>query len=372
MQVLITGGAGFIGSRLSRQLIEAGHSVRVLDCLNPQIHGENPDPSKIVASDVDFMLGDIRDKVALSKALVGVEAVYHLAAGTGVGQSMYQIEEYVDCNIGGTAALLDHIARDRGDVKQIILSSSRAVYGEGAYKCPNCGEVYPLPRTVERMDQGQWEAVCPICGAEVDQVPTREVKPLMPSSVYAVSKRGQEELLLCIGSAYDLPVTVLRFFNVYGSGQALGNPYTGIITIFASKIRNGEAPLIYEDGLESRDFVHVSDIAHACVLALQNPKAYGGVFNVGSGIPLSVLDMARTMVKEMGSDLEPEVIGKYRVGDIRHCYADLTRSRECLGYEPAVPFVEGIREFLDWFALSNSSDRLDVATDELKQRGLFR
>jgi dTDP-L-rhamnose 4-epimerase len=372
MRILITGGAGFIGSRLSRRLIDSGHSVRILDYLDPQIHGEDADPSKIIAPEAEFVFGDVRDDVALGKALDGVEAVFHLAAGTGVGQSMYRINEYVDCNVGGTSVLLDRIARDRGTVRQIIIASSRAVYGEGAYNCPDCGTVYPEPRSVERMDLGKWEAVCPHCGMEVEQIPTGEDKPLMPSSVYAVTKRTQEDLSLCIGTAYGIPVTVLRFFNVYGSGQALGNPYTGIITIFASKIRNGEAPLIYEDGLESRDFVHVSDVAKACALTLGNEKAYGRIFNVGSGVPLSVLDMARLMVRRMGAELEPKVIGKYRVGDIRHCYADLRNSREDLGYEPDITFEDGIQEFLDWFALSDSSDKLDVATDELKQRGLFR
>jgi len=372
MVVLITGGAGFIGRHLCAKLLDLGHHVRVLDNLSPQIHGPDADPRSILPSSVEFLLGDVRDADSLHRALDGVDAVYHLAAGTGVGQSMYQIHEYTDNNVGGTAHLLDILANGRYDIQRLIVASSRAVYGEGAGLCEKCGDVYPEMRTAEDLALGQWELKCPSCGRPVEPVPTREDKPLDPGSVYAISKRVQEDLSLCIGRSYGIPVVALRFFNVYGSGQSLTNPYTGIITIFASRIKSGEPPLIYEDGLESRDFVHVSDVVQGCVLAMTCDKAVGRICNIGSGIPLTVLDMARTMIREFRLSLEPEVIGKYRVGDIRHCHADLTQACECLGYEPKVTFEEGIREFLDWAQDRESEDRLDVATRELEQRGLFR
>ncbi len=365
--ILVTGGAGFIGTHLCRRLIELGHRVRVFDNFTPQVHGD----SSSVPEGVEFVRGDVRDAEALIGVLEGIEVVYHLAAQTGVGQSMYQINEYVSCNVGGTAQLLELIASGNTGVRRVVVASSRAVYGEGKYTCPTCGVVYPAPRSVAQMDAARWEIFCPTCEAELAPLATDEDKPLRPGSVYAITKRDQEELCLCTGQAYGVPTTALRFFNVYGSGQSLTNPYTGIITIFASKIRNGEAPLIYEDGLESRDFVHVSDVVNACVLCMNGGADYE-VVNVGSGEALSVLEMARTMVREMGQSFEPEVIGKFRVGDIRHCHADLSRAKRLLGYEPQVSFEQGIREFLSWAGDKRSEDRLDAATNELKERGLFR
>lgn len=373
MRILVTGGAGFIGSHLCRSLLASGHEVRVIDNLDPQIHGANPMPSSTLPKDVEFVHGDVRNLDELTRALSGAEVVYHLAAGTGVGQSMYRIAEYMDCNVGGTSQLMDIIVNNRrGSVQRIILASSRAVYGEGKYLCDNCGIVCPATRSVEQLDENQWEVLCPTCGIEVKPVPTDEDKPLGPGSVYAVSKRCQEELAICVGRAYGISTTALRFFNVYGSGQALANPYTGIITIFSSKIHSGESPLIYEDGMESRDFVHVSDVVRALVLAMPAGKADFLAINVGSGVPLTVLDMAKSMIKAMGSNVEPQVIGKYRVGDIRHCHADLTRAMTMLDYRPEVGFEAGIREFLQWSDDRPSEDHLGLATEELVRRGLFR
>ncbi|MDI6827403.1 MAG: NAD-dependent epimerase/dehydratase family protein, partial [Armatimonadota bacterium] len=348
MKILVTGGAGFIGRRLVRALIDSSHSVRVIDNLTAQVHGENPDPRRILPPEAEFIFGDVRDADALRRALEDVDVVFHFAAQTGVGQSMYQVKEYIDCNVGGTAQLLDILASDRGSVKRIILSSSRAVYGEGKTLCPLCGPVYPELRKEEQLAAGEWEVKCPSCGRTTEPTPTDEDKPLRPGSVYAISKRDQEELVLCVGRAYGIPAVVLRFFNVYGAGQSLINPYTGIISIFASRIKNGEPPLIYEDGLESRDFVHVEDVVQACMLAMTNENADYQIVNVGSGTALSVIDAARIMIRVMGASVEPEVIGKYRVGDIRHCYADLKKARKLLGYKPKVTFEEGIKEFLDW------------------------
>lgn len=372
MRILVTGGAGFIGRHLALSLLEKGHNVRVLDNLTPQVHGDNADPREILPSDVDFILGDVRDAAGLRRALEGVEVVFHLAAQTGVGQSMYQIKEYVDCNVGGTAQLLDLLANDKLSVERLIVASSRAVYGEGTSACSVCGPVYPDPRSADQMAAGEWEVKCPTCGRNTESLPTEEDRPLRPGSVYAVSKRDQEELAVCVGRAYGIPLAALRFFNVYGSGQSLINPYTGIISIFAARIRNGEPPLIYEDGLETRDFVHVSDVVRACALVMSNEKADYEVMNVGSGTALSVLDMARIMVGEMGGSRQPEVIGKYRVGDIRHCHADLAKARRVLGYQPKVSFEDGIREFLNWAEGRQSEDRLSAATAELERRRLFR
>ena len=372
MRILITGGAGFIGSHLCTRLLELGHSVRVLDNLTPQVHGTEESVRQASRSDVEFILGDVRCADTLGRSLAGIDVVYHLAAATGVGQSMYEIKEYSDCNVGGTAQLLDLLARDRRDAQRLIVASSRAVYGEGKYSCAQCGIVFPPPRSAAQMASGQWEVMCPQCSLEAQPVATDEDKPLRPGSVYAISKRDQEEMCICVGEAYGIPTTALRLFNVYGSGQSLRNPYTGIITIFAARIRNGEPPLIYEDGLETRDFVHVSDVVNALVLAMDSKKADYRVVNIGSGTALSVLDMAAVLIREMGADLTPRVIGKYRVGDIRHCHADLTRARELLNYEPKVTFSEGIREFLHWAQDIESVDRLAEATDELQRRGLFR
>lgn len=372
LKVLITGGAGFIGTHLYRRLLGLGHDLRVLDNLTPQVHGEKADPGKTVSPDVEFMYGDVRDRKALGRALEGVECVFHLAAQTGVGQSMYQIKDYSDCNIGGTAMLLDLLANGRRNVQRVVVASSRAVYGEGKYSCPECGIVYPPPRSAEQMEKKDWEVRCPKCSLTAKPLPTDEDKPLRPGSVYAISKRDQEEMAICVGQSYGIPTTALRFFNIYGSGQSLTNPYTGIITIFASRIKQGNPPLIYEDGLETRDFVHVSDVVSACILAMESENADYQVVNVGSGTALSVLDMARIMIQELDADMEPEVISKYRVGDIRHCHADLTMASRVLGYEPAISFEEGIREFLLWARNSESVDMLATATAELEQRGLFR
>ena len=357
---------------LRRKLVELGHAVRVLDNLTPQVHGPNPDYRKIVERGTDFMLGDVRDVDTVRRAVRDVEIVFHLAAQTGVSQSMYQIKEYMDCNVTGTAQMLNVLAGEKQDIRSLILASSRAVYGEGKYFCSQCGVVHPPPRTQEQLRVADWEVHCANCGAAAQCLPTNEDEPLRPVSVYAISKRAQEELCLCVGQAYKIPVRILRFFNVYGSGQSLTNPYTGILTIFASRIKKSEPPLIYEDGLESRDFVHVNDVVNALIMAVECGRANFEAVNIGSGRAVSVLEMANLMIRLKGMNLEPEIIGKYRIGDIRHCYADLAKAHRILGYEPTVSFEEGMIEFLDWTEDTASEDRLAVATAELEKRGLYR
>ncbi|MBI4715647.1 MAG: SDR family NAD(P)-dependent oxidoreductase, partial [Nitrospirae bacterium] len=291
-KILITGGAGFIGSHTADALLEKGYHVRVLDILDPQIHGETENPPAYLNAKVEFVKGDVRDRAALEKALDGVEAVFHFAACTGVGQSMYQIHQYVDINIGGTAMLLDVLANNPGSVKKVVLSSSRAVYGEGEYRCMTCGIVHPGLRDEGRLKGRQWEMTWPSCGRPVEAVPTREEAPQKPISIYAITKKVQEELLNNFSMTYGIPSVVLRYFNVYGTRQALRNPYTGIAAIFTARVLSGRPIPIYEDGKPERDFVHVRDVVAANLLALENPQAGNGAFNVGTGEVLTVKDLA--------------------------------------------------------------------------------
>ena len=371
-RILVTGGAGFIGNHLCRRLIREGHDVRALDNLTPQVHGADGPSDGGLPSSVEFVRGDVRDALVLLRALEGIDVVFHLAAQTGVAQSMYQLREYISCNVSGTATLLDLVTTARHRVEHLVVASSRAVYGEGKYHCEECGVVFPPMRSVEQMDRRDWEVHCPNCHRPLTPLPTDEDKPLQPGSVYAISKRDQEELCLCVGRTYRIPTTVLRFFNVYGSGQSLSNPYSGIVPIFAARLRNGQAPVVYELGEESRDFVHVSDAVEACVLCMNRGAAYYEAINVGSGIPLSVLELAKIMIEEMQAPFRPEIVDHYRVGDIRHCFADLAKARRLLGYQPACGFERGIREFLRWAAGQHSQDQLAVATRELVSRDLFR
>jgi dTDP-L-rhamnose 4-epimerase len=282
---------------------------------------------------------------------------------------MYQIGEYLDVNVQGTATLLERLSRPSSSVRKLIVASSRAVYGEGAYQCSSCGLVNPLPRTAEQLRAGRWEVPCPHCGQALQPIPTPETQTTDPRSIYAVSKLNQEQISLLIGEAYTLPVVVLRFFNVYGPRQSLKNPYTGVINAFITRLVNGLPPQVYEDGQESRDFVHVSDVCQACLLAMTSEAANGQVFNVGSGQPLSLLEVAQTVAAQFGG-ASPVITGQYRLGDIRHCYADLSRSRQLLGYSPQVPFEVGITQLLDQLAGQGWTDQSAQAEAELVARGL--
>ena len=371
LHILVTGGAGFIGSHLVDALIESGHRVRVLDALVSQVHGEAGRPQHL-HPEAEFIQGDICDADLVRRSLEGIEAVYHEAAEVGIGQSMYEIERYVRANDLGTAVLLQALVGRRGQIRKLVVASSMSIYGEGAYDCLACGIVYPQLRSTEQLLGRQWEFECPRCGRAVAPVGTGEDKPLFPTSVYAISKQDQEQYCLVVGHAYGIPSIALRYFNVYGSRQALSNPYTGVCAIFSSRLLNNQAPVIFEDGEQTRDFTHVSDIVQANLLALETERADYQALNVGTGVPTSVRQIAQLLARGLGKDLEPEISRKYREGDIRHCVADISRARDVLGYRPRVTLEEGLPELLDWVKEQRATDQVEQATSELETRRLVR
>jgi len=367
MNILITGGAGFIGSHLADDLLARGHRVRALDLLSPQVHGDDCERPEYLNAGVDLIRGDVRDARAVRRALEGAEVVFHFAAAVGVGQSMYEIEHYTSTNNLGTAVLLQELARR--PVARLVVASSMSLYGEGQYLGAN-GEIVPaVERTLEQLRAGDWEPRGP-GGSPLVPQPTPETKPPSLSSVYALSKYDQERLCLMIGRAYGIPTVALRFFNVFGTRQSLSNPYTGVLAIFASRLLNERPPLIFEDGLQRRDFVHVSDVVQACRLAMDTPAAAGRAFNVGSGDAYTVREIADLMAAVLEKPIDPEICGQYRVGDIRHCFADITLARDVLGYEPAVTLEDGLIELAEWLSHRTAHDRVADARQELAARGL--
>jgi dTDP-L-rhamnose 4-epimerase len=369
--VLVTGGAGFIGSHLVDALADRGHRVRVLDGLVPQVHGENAVPAYLNPA-AEFIQGDVCDRQLVDKALDGIDVVFHEAAEVGVGQSMYEIERYVRANDLGTAVVLEAILARRPQIKKLVVASSMSIYGEGAYTCESCGLVAPQLRPVEQLLERQWEVQCPKCGKQLSPAPTSEEKPLFPTSVYAVTKQDQEQFCLAVGRSYGIPAVALRYFNVYGTRQALSNPYTGVCAIFSARLLNNNRPLVFEDGEQTRDFVHVSDIVQANLLALETNKADYQAINIGTGVATSVRAVSRLLADGLGVDLEPEIVGKYREGDIRHCVSDISKARSLLGYEPQVTLERGIPELLSWVREQAAKDQVESATAELESRQLVR
>ncbi|HLM67478.1 MAG TPA: NAD-dependent epimerase/dehydratase family protein [Longimicrobium sp.] len=367
---LVTGGAGFVGSHLVDALLERGHRVRILDNLDPQVHGPEQRRPAWVPDDAELMVGDMRDADAVRRALEGVEVVYHLAAAVGVGQSMYQIADYTATNTLGTAHLLQKLVDDRGQVERVVVASSMSIYGEGRYHRPE-GTVAQSPvRPLERLRAGEWEPL-DADGAVLSPAPTDEEKPLDPTSIYALTKADQERMVLQIGAAYNIPSVALRFFNIYGPRQALSNPYTGVAAIFSARLLNGERPMIFEDGEQRRDFVSVHDIVQGLLLAAERDEAVGKAINIGSGEAVSVRRVGETLANVLGVEVEPLVTGKYRIGDIRNCYADITRAREVLGYEPRVTFEAGMEELVGWLReQERPEDRVESHAAELAARGL--
>lgn len=368
--ILITGGAGFIGSHTADALLKKGYDVRVLDLLQPHVHGKGERPAYLDPR-VELMVGDVRRREDMARAVEGVDAVFHLASMTGVGQSMYDIHRYFDVNVNGTAMLLDLLANTSSQVRKIVLSSSRAVYGEGKYKCGRCGIVFPQARKREQIEMHQWDIGCPNCREAVAPLPTDEDKPLNPISVYALTKKVQEEMLRIFSETYKVPSVILRYFNVYGTRQAINNPYTGIGAIFTNRALSGQDISIYEDGRQGRDFVNVRDVVQANVLALENSRADNGVFNVGSGERMTVRDLAKLIKEKLESPVEIKFTNQFRVGDIRDCYADLYKSRDILGYRPAVGFEEGVEELIEWAKGERIEDRFSEAEVDLKKRKLI-
>jgi dTDP-L-rhamnose 4-epimerase len=365
-RILVTGGAGFIGSHLSDHLLARGYEVRALDVLDSQVHPDGKRPEYLDPA-VELCVADVRDKEAVKKALAGVDAVFHFAAAVGVGQSMYEVERYTSVNSLGTAVLLEALLGAR--VRKLVVASSMSVYGEGLFRDGDGNIVAGHERSLTQLKLRRWE-VLDKAGNPLTPVPTPESKtPALPS-VYALGKYDQERMCLLIGNAYGIPTVALRFFNVYGTRQALSNPYTGVLAIFASRLLNKKPPLINEDGRQRRDFVSVHDVARACMLALERGGADGLAVNVGSGTSVTVREVAERMSAALGIPMDAEITAKYRMGDIRHCFADIRRAHELLGYEPKVSFSEGIRELAGWLEGRVAADRVAEAAAELAGRGL--
>ncbi len=369
MEVLVTGGCGFIGSHLVDELLRAGHSVRVLDSLEYQVHeGKRPE---YLNPGAEYVFGDIRDREVVKKVIEGVEVVFHEAAAVGVGQSMYEIRNYVDVNSTGTANLLDVLVNDENSVRKIIVAASMSSYGEGLYECENCGMVEPPLRSWEQMDQKRWELECPTCKRILRPVPTPETKIQNTNSIYALTKKDQEEMVLMIGRTYGVPAVALRYFNVYGPRQSLSNPYTGVAAIFMSRIKNNNPPIVYEDGLQTRDFVSVHDIVKANLLAMKKASADYEAFNVGTGVPLTIKGIAETLAELQNSKVRPVITNRFRKGDVRHCYADISKIKRKLGYKQEVSFENGMRELISWSAGQKATDRFEEANEKLREKGLI-
>jgi dTDP-L-rhamnose 4-epimerase len=371
-KVLVTGGAGFIGSFLADALVEQGHDVRIFDALVPQVHGSEQALPEYSNPDVEFVKGDVRNREALSEVLKGMDVVFHLAAAVGVGQSMYQIQYYTEANTLGGAVLLDILANTKHQVRKIIVASSMSIYGEGTYACADCGMVFPKLRTEAQLKARDWEMKCPHCGQDVRPMPTGEDKPLYPTSIYAITKRDHEEMFLSTGLAYDIPAVALRFFNTYGPRQALSNPYTGVMAIFSGRLLNNQPPVVYEDGLQSRDFIHVHDIVQGLLLAMNRPEADYQVFNLGTGMPASIAEVAAMLSQHLtGGRVKPQILNQFRAGDIRHCYADLAKARHLLGFEPRISLEQGMADLLAWVREQTAIDRFEQAERELAAKSLI-
>src|SRR3954464_2811748 len=371
MKVLITGGAGFIGSHLADRLLAEGHNVRALDSLDPQVHADGERPEYLDAS-VELQVGDVRDRVAVGRALEGVDAVVHFAAAVGVGQPMYEIGRYTSTNAIGAAVVLEEALERREQICKLLVASSMSIYGEGQYRNPVTGAtgLAPWLRPEHQLAAREWDVLED--GVPLEAEPTSELKPLRPTSIYAINKRDHERMFLAVGAAHGLPAVALRFFSVDGERQSLSNPYTGVAAIFSSRLLNDRAPLVFEGGEQTRDFIDVRDIARCCALALTQDGADGRTLNVGTGVPTSIAAVAETIARGLGKEIEPELVGKYRAGDIRHCYADTSLAEELLGFRAEIPFEAGMRDLLEWLEGQEAEDSVDAAREALVARGLAR
>jgi len=368
-RVLVTGGAGFIGSFIVDELVKKGHAVRIFDNLTEQVHKNSQKPGYL-NKEGEFIKGDVKKIDELRKAIQDIDVIFHEAAAVGVGQSMYEIEEYVGSNIMGTANLLHLLANTEHDVKKVLVAASMSSYGEGSYKCDECGDVYPELRTEKQMQTGEWELKCPKCGKTAKPVPTPETKKQDCNSIYAITKKNQEEMVLNVGKAYGIPSVALRYFNVYGPRQSLSNPYTGVAAIFMSRIKNKKQPVVYEDGLQTRDFISVRDIADANIAAMESSSADYETFNVGTQRPISIKQVAEILAKLYKEDIKTNITNKFRKGDVRHCISDISRIKSKLGWKPKISFEQGMKELIEWSKDQEAEDKFEKAAEELKQRGL--
>lgn len=368
--VLVTGGAGFVGSHITDHLIERGYDVIVYDNLSEQVHSGMPSYAN---PDAEYVIGDIRDRERLKEAVKRADVVCHQAASVGVGQSMYEIESYVDVNERGTGTLLDCLADDDVSISKVVVASSMTVYGEGAYYCEECdAKRYPGFRGRAQLERQEWETKCPDCETPLASRPIDESKPKDPTSVYGITKMNQEKLCFNVGMAYDIPTVALRYFGIYGERQSLSNPYTGVCSIFCSRVINDRPPLVFEDGQQMRDFVHVADVARANRLAIESDQASGQAINIGTGEPTTIVGVAETLIEllDKGS-LSPDIIERSRIGDVRHGYADVSKARELLGFEPSIPFEDGMRRLVEWSREQSADASFDGALAELEERNIF-
>ncbi|MCX8082118.1 MAG: NAD-dependent epimerase/dehydratase family protein [bacterium] len=369
-KILVTGGAGFIGSHLVDELIKRKYKITVFDNLEPQVHPDGlPEYYNIKAK---FVRGDVRNRKQLKEVVIESDIIVHFAAAVGVGQSQYQISKYVESNIQGTANLLDILVNEKHNVKKLLVASSMSIYGEGLYECKKCGKVKPPLRNFGNIEISNWEPICPNCKGIINPIPTTEETPLTSNSIYAITKKEQEEMSLLIGKTYGIPVVALRFFNVYGPRQSLSNPYTGVAAIFLSRIKNNNPPVIYEDGLQTRDFIWVGDIVNACILSIEREKANYQVFNVGSGKPVSILGVAETLINLLNkkNKVNPDITYTFRKGDVRHCYADITKIKTMIGFKPEVSFENGMKKLINWSKKVKAVDKFEKASQELKEKKL--
>lgn len=368
-KVLVTGGAGFIGSHMVDKLIENGHEVRIFDNLDKQVHKSGKKPPYL-NDNAELVKGDVRNKKQLKKALEDIEGIFHFAAAVGVGQSMYELNYYIETNVVGTSNLLELLVNSDHDVKKIIIAASMSSYGEGSYRCENCGIVEPPLRVEGQLNEKKWEVFCPSCKKMLAPLPTPETKIQSPNSIYALTKKNQEEMALMIGKTYGISVVSMRFFNVFGTRQSLSNPYTGVGAIFLSRIKNKKPPFVYEDGLQTRDFISVNDLVEANYMAFNSTNSDFETFNVGSGKPVSIKKVAQTISEKLGSNIEPKITGEFRKGDVRHCFADISKITSKIGWKPKTSFESGIKELVDWSKNQNAVDKFDHALSELKARNL--
>lgn len=374
--ILITGGAGFIGSNLALKLIGKGYKVTILDNLSPQIHGENPKETSplflSIRDKVKFIEGTVTNIDDWKKALEGQDAIVHYAAETGTGQSMYEVQKYVDVNVTGTSLMLDLLVNGDYNVKKVVVASSRSIYGEGKYISKELGAVYPKHRVAEDMDKGDFEPNY-ADSSELTLVATDESSKIHPSSVYGITKQNQEQMVLTVCPTIGIAGVAFRYQNVYGPGQSLKNPYTGILSIFSTQIKNGNGINIFEDGKESRDFVFIDDVVDATILGLEKEEANNQVFNVGTGVATDVITVAESLSKNYGVEVPITISGNYRLGDIRHNFADLTKINTTLGFEPKFSFEQGLQQFTDWVNTQEvQEDKYQKSIDEMRAKGLYK